>query len=185
MFNVTIFDGDNQMLYFFNNTVGPRVTMDGATNPESFEFEKTNSKNGGLSNYTFTIIPNNNIQEGDKIKLTMADPIQFTQETRIEGYDLLYPELERIISEDLRSVEIVVKLKDQRRRNLQSEQLNSLRPTLPFKLTATQLTNPVSLRPYKGQIKYQVYTAEGDMIESTAPIKYNEDGEAIEGEITI
>ena len=83
MFNVTIFDGDNRMLYFFNNTVGPRVAMDGATAPESFFVNRSSSKNGGTSDYTFTIIPNNEIKEGDKIKLSMPDPVQFTTDTRI------------------------------------------------------------------------------------------------------
>lgn len=59
MFNVTIFDEKDRVLFYYNQTVGPIVSMEGLMKPGSVEFKRTSATNGQLSNYTWKIQPSN------------------------------------------------------------------------------------------------------------------------------
>ena len=123
MFNVTIYDGKDRPLYYFNSTNGPVVVMKGYKEPESISFERTSEKNGVMGDHTWQVKPSNYLEEGDRIQLTMPAPVQFTTATKAFGTSYwLDGELETKLSDNLRTIDIVVVLSANRRRQLALEQ---------------------------------------------------------------
>jgi hypothetical protein len=55
MFNVTIYNEAMLPLFYYNNSVGPTVLMDAVDSPADFNFDRSISRNGANSNYTWTI----------------------------------------------------------------------------------------------------------------------------------
>ena len=120
----------------------------------------------------------------------MPSPVQFTEGTKALGTSYwLDGELERVLSDNLSTVDIVVRLATRRRRQLDSEQpgdssvaaeeeygpwaspagRRSLQATIPsgaiINLVLTDVTSASSTRPTEGSVKYAVYTKAGDKVE--------------------
>jgi hypothetical protein len=77
-FNVTIYDNNNQMLYRFNQSVGPTVTMKTANTPLSMYYERSSYLNGVTNNYSFKINPYSSIYNGDTFTFTLPSSVRFT-----------------------------------------------------------------------------------------------------------
>ena len=166
--------------------------MSGYKEPESISYERTSEKNGEIGNYTWQVKPANYLEEGDRLQFTKPDPIQFTEVTKAFGTSYwLDGELESVLSANLRTIDVVVKLSNRRRRQLALEQLRasnvtaeeeygawaspagrrSLQASIPagaiINVRLTDVTSSNSLRPTEGSVKYAVYTKAGDMVEAT------------------
>jgi len=61
MFNITIFDQFGTLLYVYNNSIGPNVTMVGVSTPNYLNYIRSSGTNGALNNYTFTFSLSNYI----------------------------------------------------------------------------------------------------------------------------
>ena len=85
MFNATIFNKDMLPLFYYNNSVGPTVLMDGTDSPSDFEFSRSISKNGINSNYTWQIKIGNYYEEGDVLMVRLPTGIRFTDQSRCYG----------------------------------------------------------------------------------------------------
>ena len=87
MFNVTMYDDKNAVLFVFNNTVGPRVTMQGFSAPSFIEYKRSSEVNGVEVQYDWIIKPSNFIEEGDHLRFYFPTPVRFTDKTKCFGLD--------------------------------------------------------------------------------------------------
>ena len=179
MFNVTIYDADDNGLFYFNSSEGPTIKMSGFAEPNQIEYARSSYENGVMVNYTWQIKGANYLEAGDIIKITMPSPVRFTDDTLCYGtsYWMEGP-LNCTFSGDLQTVyaEVVVGrviipeetgvgrlLEANQRRQLQN---NIIPANAIFNLLFTSITSPTSLRPADGSIEYEVLTADGYTIEA-------------------
>lgn len=73
------------MLYRFNSTAGPTVTMTKYGEPYKLQYERTSTQNGVTGNYSWVIQPLSYLSVGDKFQFTMPSPTRFTDKTRCFG----------------------------------------------------------------------------------------------------
>lgn len=66
MFNVTVFDANDAVLYRFNSTNGPTVTMTKYGEPYTITYGRTSTRNGVNGNYTWRIQPLSYLKNGDR-----------------------------------------------------------------------------------------------------------------------
>ena len=85
MFNISMYDSNQKMLYEYNNTYGPNLTMSEVRNPASFSLKRTSRQNGVMNNYTFQLKSNNYIEDGDILKFSIPSPVRFTDDSECHG----------------------------------------------------------------------------------------------------
>lgn len=84
-FNVTIYDESNKVLYFWNLTGTPTVTMSEFRTPDSINYTRSTEVNGQMSNYSWRIVASNYLTEGDQFVFTLPHPIVFSPNSTMIG----------------------------------------------------------------------------------------------------
>lgn len=88
MFNITIYNSNNKVLFQNIDPVGPNVTMTLLPAPQSVTYIRNNYTNGINYDLTFLIRPTNYIEVNDVMRLKIPRPLHFTDNTicRGDGY---------------------------------------------------------------------------------------------------
>ena len=116
---MTIFDISNVALYYFNETVGPTVTMTEVKEPEAIEYEQTSTQNGEILNITWTVTTLSYLKPGDKFAITVPSPMRYTVTSKMIGSGYwINGDLDSTISFDSRTITGTVAINTQSRRNL-------------------------------------------------------------------
>lgn len=85
MFNITIYDYTTKVLYYFNQTRGPFVSMLSYRAPNSINYTRSTYENGQQANYTWRIVASNYLTEDDIFIFTLPSPIVFSPNTTMWG----------------------------------------------------------------------------------------------------
>lgn len=85
MFNISMYDKVGKMVYEYNNTYGPNLTMSDVRQPAGVTLKRTSQQNGVMNNYTFQIKSNNYIEDGDILKFSIPSPVRFTDGSECWG----------------------------------------------------------------------------------------------------
>ena len=162
MFNVTIYNENMLPLFYYNNSVGPTVLMDSVDEPGDFGFERSISRNGENSNYTWTIKIGAMYVSGDIITIDLPKGVRFTDASRCYGtsFWLGNAEIPCDLSQDRQTVNFTVAIGNRRR--LQDDidyhrgrlLFTSIAANSIINFMVTEITSPDSLKPLSGQIKY-------------------------------
>lgn len=83
VFNVSIYDRSKKLLYYYNITDEPTVSMTAYRTPNSINYTRTTSENGKRSDYIWRIVASNYLTEGDQFVWTMPHPIVFSKNSTI------------------------------------------------------------------------------------------------------
>jgi len=117
-FNVTIFNIDERILYVYNSSYGPNVSIYEVQPPERIEMERSSLVNGELHNMTFQITSNAEMYDGDRIAITVPVPLRFSVKSRMIGAGYwIEEELETRFSFDQRTIYGILRVSY--RRNLE------------------------------------------------------------------
>lgn len=86
-FNVTIFDINNEALYYYNTSTNLTVQMTSVSEPRTISYQRTSSKNGVKFTMMWDITTNSFLQDGDKFSFGLPEPLRFTDKTNCLGTD--------------------------------------------------------------------------------------------------
>lgn len=117
MFNVSIYNGEDELTYIYNETVGPNATITRVKAPQSVEVEREITRNGVVHNQTYYITSHSELLDGDKISIIVPVPLRFSVNSKMIGSGYwITGELETEFSFDMRNITGTVRVAD--RRNL-------------------------------------------------------------------
>jgi hypothetical protein len=86
VFNVTITDNYDRVIYYWSSASSPTVVMKTAAAPTAISFTRTSEANGNYNTYTFEITNNNVYQEGDQVSLTLPDGMLFKSDSECSSF---------------------------------------------------------------------------------------------------
>ena len=75
MFNITIYDKDNILLYRYNQSTGPSFVIDQIQGPYSLVYSRSSYVNGVKNNYTISVVPRSLLEPGDLLTLSLPYPV--------------------------------------------------------------------------------------------------------------
>jgi hypothetical protein len=86
VFNVTIIDSYQRVLYYWDSSTSPTVIMKTAADPTSITYTRTSEANGDYNPYTFVIKNNNIYQEGDVVWITLPSSMAFSSSSTCSNF---------------------------------------------------------------------------------------------------
>lgn len=170
-FNVSIFNGEDQLLYRFNETIGPNATITQVRPPESIELERDATQNGVVHNQTYFISSYSDLYDGDVISIIIPVPLRFGVNSKMIGVGYwIDGEMEASFSFDQRNITGVVQVANRRNledsgRNLRDDDVKYIPAGELIQIMITEVYPSSSLRPATESVYYESRTANGTLIE--------------------
>lgn len=178
--SVSIQDQSSRDYYSWQVTTRPTVAMSGTATARSFEYKRDSPINGALTNYNFTVVTMNYLEDGDTLTIDFPAPVYASVNSNCTGFSKkIQPNLPCKIAQNLSQVVITLRLP--LRRVLEAEELfdehederklmaiNRIESNESFTFQISGVKNPPSFKPTTDGFKYSVSTQNGFLIETSA-----------------